>query len=92
MGSGLTFDAILDALADRLAERVRAELAQAGNGANVKPRLLSIEEAAIYLGRSEQAIRRMVQSGKIPKVQGDRRLQVDIADLDRWIEQNKLGQ
>ncbi len=88
MGDGLNLN--LDALLDALAEKVAAKLsAQNGNGALVAPRLLSIDQAAVYLGRSKEAVAHMVASGKIPKVQGDRRIQLDVRDLDQWIEENK---
>ena len=89
MTNGFNIEALLDALADRVAERLTRRLAQSDNGGTARPRLLSIEQAAIYLGRTKEAVQHMVSSRKIPKVQGDRRIQIDIRDLDRWIEANK---
>jgi excisionase family DNA binding protein len=84
-----SFDALLDVLADRLAEKLYAKLAQDGAGAPVRPRLLTVEQAAAYLGRTKEAVQHMVGSGKLPVVRADRRLSFDVRDLDGWIERNK---
>ncbi len=42
--NGLNLDALLDLLAERVAAKVRAEIVQAGNGAAIRPRLLTIEQ------------------------------------------------
>jgi excisionase family DNA binding protein len=86
---GFNLDNILTALADAVADRVAERLAQATNGSAIRPRLLSIEQGAAYLGRSEEAMRHLIQAGKIPTVRADRRIYIDIVDLDRWIEHNK---
>jgi len=56
---------------------------------SIKPRLLTIKEAATYLGRSVPAIRELIWKGDLPVVRPDRRIHLDILDLDRWIEKNK---
>lgn len=53
-------------------------------------RLYSIEEAAQYLGRSEWGIRRLIWKGKLPQVKCDKRVHLDIQDMDRFIETNKM--
>ena len=53
-------------------------------------RLLNVPEAAEYIGRTEEAFRQMIHRGKIPTVRIDRRVQIDKADLDRWIDQHKV--
>jgi excisionase family DNA binding protein len=86
MTSGFNIESLLDALADRVAVR----LSQIVGAAAVRThRLLSVEEAAEYLGRSTEAIRHMISAGKLPTVRGDRRIQIDVRDLDHWIESNK---
>jgi len=62
----------------------------AGNGGGVKPRLYTLEQAAVYLGRSKEAVRHMANSGKIPTVRGDRCMAFDVQDLDNWIQENKV--
>jgi excisionase family DNA binding protein len=56
----------------------------------LQKRLYSIKEASEYLGRSEYALREMIWSGKIPQVRFDRRIYIDINDLDALIEKNKM--
>ena len=53
-------------------------------------RLLDIEAAAVYLGRTPRAVRDLVRAGKIPSVRGDRRVFLDLSDLDAWIRDSKL--
>jgi excisionase family DNA binding protein len=81
------FDTLLDALADRVATRVREQLA--GHGAAIKPRLFTAEQAAVYLGRTKEAVEHMIAGGKLPVVRPDRRVFLDVQDLDRWIDANK---
>jgi excisionase family DNA binding protein len=83
----LSLNQILDMIAARVAER----LALPSNGGGVRPRLLNIKQASEYLGRTEPATRHMVQSGKVPCVRSDRRILLDVRDLDRWIENHKNG-
>jgi len=87
MTDGFSLESLLDALADRVAERVSQKLGTARS----TTRLLSIEDAARYLGRSVEAVRHMVNAGKIPTVRGDRRTQIDLKDLDAWIAASKQG-
>lgn len=55
----------------------------------IKKRLYSIEEAAIYLGRTVWAVREMLWAKKIKCVRDGRRILLDIHDMDKWIEDNK---
>jgi len=54
-------------------------------------RLLSVPEAAIYLGRGIDAVRELVYRREIRVVQrGEKgKVYLDKADLDTWIEKNK---
>ena len=58
-------------------------------GERLNKRLYSIKESAVYLGRSEWAIREMIWAGKIPCIKDGRRILLDIKDMDSWIEKNK---
>ena len=62
-----------------------------GNG-RPKPisRLLTVKEAAAYIGRSEQAVQHLIHKREIVVVRKGRRVHVDRGDLDRWIEANKV--
>ena len=85
---GLNFDQLLDALADKVAQRLREDRPAAGC-ASILPRLLTVEQAAIYIGRSKEAVQHMISSGKLPTVRSDRRVFVDVEDLDGWIREHK---
>ena len=74
----------LDALADAIAERV-IEHMQAQTGS----RLFDVRAAAKYIGRSEQALRRLAAKGAVPAVRRDGRVFLDREDLDQWIEMGK---
>ncbi len=52
-------------------------------------RLFSIPEAAIYLGRSDWSIRRLIWNGDLPQVRAGGRVHVDIRDMDDFIDKNK---
>lgn len=56
----------------------------------IKKRLYSIEEAAIYLGRTVWAVREMIWAKKIRCVRDGRRILLDINDMDKWIDDNKM--
>jgi len=53
-------------------------------------RLFSVDEAAVYLGRTVWAVREMLWAGKIPFVKDGRRTLLDIRDMDAWIENSKV--
>ena len=56
----------------------------------INRRLFSIKEAADYLGRSPWTIAEMVRTGKLPYIPDGKRKFLDIQDIDRWIETNKI--
>src|SRR5258707_978409 len=95
MSSGFDINALLDTLADKVAARLQAgnhgagPAGAVGAGGGGSPRLLTGEEAAPYLGRTREAVQHMISAGKLPTVRSDRRVFVDVRDLDRWIEDNK---
>jgi len=53
--------------------------------------LLTIKEAAVYLGRSVCGVRELIWAGKLPYVRFDRRIHLDINDLEKFIEENKTA-
>ena len=59
------------------------------SGQRLPKRLYSVKEAAVYLGRSTSAVREMIWAGKLPSVRADRRIFLDIYDMDDWIDKNK---
>jgi excisionase family DNA binding protein len=79
-----TGNAGLDALLDAIAARVATRLNQSN-----EPRLLSVNAAASYIGRSPKALRHLIAKGALSEVREGRRVFMDRADLDGWIEMTK---
>ena len=52
-------------------------------------RLFSIPEAAIYLGRSDWSVRRLIWNGDLPQVRAGGRVHLDVRDMDEFIDSNK---
>jgi excisionase family DNA binding protein len=52
-------------------------------------RLLTLKQAAEYLGVSAWTVRRLVWRGDLPHVPIGRLVQLDRVDLDHWIEEKK---
>jgi excisionase family DNA binding protein len=80
-----TGNAGLDSLADAIAVRVAARLNK-----SEEPRLMSVKQAAEYIGRSPKAVRHMIDSGKVPVVREGTRVHLDRVDLDHWVEMRKV--
>ena len=55
----------------------------------ITPRLLTIQEAGIYLGRTEWSVRHLIWKGHLPRVRIGGRIHLDVKDMDRLIEQHK---
>ena len=53
--------------------------------------MLSLKDAAVYLGAHLWAVRQMVRGRELPYVQIGRKHLVDRVDLDKFIERNKVG-
>jgi hypothetical protein len=87
--NGFNFDLLIDAFADRVAAKVRAELSQDGAAPSIKPRLLSVEGAARYLSRTPSAVRNMIAVKKLKPVRLDGRVYLDVQELDRVIQAAK---
>jgi len=71
-------------LAPQVAELIKPQLA----GGIAPTRLLSIDQAAIYLGRSKTSVQHLVAQRRIPVVREGRRVFLDVRELDRWIAAN----
>lgn len=80
----LDFDALADAIADRVADRMRDQ------NSTSQRRLLTVRQAAEYIGRTEPAVRHLVAEGKIRAHKVDRRISIDVRELDRWVDDNKI--
>jgi len=77
----MDMDAIVDTVVERIVSRLETHL--------VRPRLLSVAQTAVYLGRSDEGIRSLYKSGNLPFIKPDGRVQFDVRDLDKWIESHK---
>ncbi len=53
-------------------------------------RLYNLKEASPYFGRSVWSMRELIWAGKIPIVRDGRRIFVDILDLEKFVETNKM--
>jgi len=69
----------------------QADKTEHGIGNPMFRRLLTLKEAAVYLGRSSWGMRDLAWAGRIPVVryEGGRKLFFDIHDLDAFIDKNK---
>jgi excisionase family DNA binding protein len=76
----------MDALAAAVAMKLEPRVAAARP---IQPRLLSVRQASKYLGCSEPSIYHQIKDGKLIVVRRDRRVFLDVKDLDRMIEECK---
>jgi len=91
MPTEFSFDRVIDAVATAVAEKLRSAPPGANEGVlSIEPRLLSVDQAALYLGRTKPAIQHMIAEGSLQTVRADRRVFLDKQDLDRWIDKNKV--
>jgi excisionase family DNA binding protein len=81
----------IDLFASKVAERVEQQVIERLEhmAPQIQPALLSVRDAATYLGRTEQSIQHLIFSQELPVVRVGRRVHLDRRDLDAWIEKNK---
>ena len=84
------FDYIVNRVAALIASRVQSRIAASAELSRITPRLLTVKEAAGYIGRTEQAVQHLIHKRDLIVVRRGRRVHVDRADLDRWIDANKM--
>ena len=73
---------VFEILGDVSVKRLRSVL-------QIPKRLYKYGEAAVYIGRSEQAVRHLVMKKAFPIHRYDGKPMIDVRDLDAWIENNK---
>jgi len=78
------------ALAAQIVARIIPQIQQDNGRPKGAARLLTVKEAAAYIGRSEQAVQHLIHKRELVVVRKGRRVHVDRGDLDRWIEANKV--
>jgi hypothetical protein len=71
-----------DTIADAVVSRLK-------NSAVLSPRLLTLTQAALYLGLTPDALKAKVHMGRVPTVDIDKKLRFDKLELDRIIEGSK---
>lgn len=81
--------AVAEQIAHQVAERLKTEPALQSSAHRTGPRLMTVEQAASYLGRTKEAVQHMIHAGKLPTVRSDRRVFLDRFDLDQWIGDHK---
>src|SRR5579862_1786176 len=86
-----TLHTLVAAIATEVASKVKSEITSHVENlvGRVQPALLNVKEAAVYLGRSEQAVQHLIFERELPVVRVGRRVHLDRRDLDAWIEKNK---
>jgi excisionase family DNA binding protein len=75
-------------LAIEIAAALKAEMNKLASP-SVQPALLSVRQAALYIGRSEQALQHLIFQKEFPVVRNGRRVHLNRRDLDGWIARNK---
>ncbi|MBZ5620063.1 MAG: helix-turn-helix domain-containing protein [Acidobacteriia bacterium] len=79
-------DFLVSAIAERVLECLESRIRPSSSP---QPRLLSVQRAAEYMGRSAHSIRHLCSSGKLPVVRLDGRIFLDREDLDQIITDSK---
>ncbi len=52
-------------------------------------RLVTVRQAATYLGRSPWAVHWLIHQGELPFVRTGKKMYIDVSDLDAYIDRNK---
>jgi Helix-turn-helix domain len=89
MTHGIDTDDLLASVTELVTHAVR----RVQRGAEIPPRLLDVDDAGRYLAMSDKAVRELITLGELPyiqKIPGRSPYLIDIKDLDRWIDGNKL--
>ena len=86
MSEDLNFGMLIDVFAEAVAAKLEPRVAAAKP---IQPRLLTVRQAARYLACSEPSIYHQIKAGKLVVVRRDRRVFLDVQDLDRMIEECK---
>ena len=77
-------------LASQLAAKILPQIHNGNGRSKAAPRLLTVKDAATYIGRTEQAVQHLIHRRELVVVRRGRRVHLDRGDLDRWIEANKV--
>jgi excisionase family DNA binding protein len=78
------FGGLVEMIADAVAARIMEPPPK-----TVPVRLVTVKEAATYMGCSPRTIRRLIDGGRLERVGTDRFIRIDRVDLDRLIDHSK---
>jgi excisionase family DNA binding protein len=87
-GTSISLESLMDTLAAVVATKLEPRFATPNP---IRPRLLTVRQASMYLGCSEPSIYHQIKDGKLVVVRRDRRVFLDVKDLDQMIEACKRG-
>ena len=77
-------------LASQLAAKILPQIHNGSGRSKAAPRLLTVKDAATYIGRTEQAVQHLIHRRELVVVRRGRRVHLDRGGLVRWIETNKV--
>ena len=81
-----------DAFSEIIKAACQAAIKEAMNLSDLSPRrLLTAQEAAVYLALSEREVYNMISNKELDGVRHGRRLMLDIRDLEIWISLHKAA-
>lgn len=81
-----------DTFAEMIRAACHAAIKDVMNISDISPRrLMTAQEAAVYLALSEREIYNMLANKELTGVRHGRRLMLDIRDLDLWISAHKAA-
>ena len=81
----------IETAVESLRNEIALETSPASIPASKTPkRLMNVAEGAVYMGRTETAIRQLIYKKFLPVVRIDGRVQIDVRDLDKLIEESKV--
>ena len=81
MSTENALDPIADFIAVRVVERVAA--------LTMARRVLTLEQATEYTGVGIDGLKAAIATGELPRIDLDRRIRLDILDIDQWLRKNK---
>ena len=82
--------ALLKSVLSVVRQQVMAEMQPKTATPAQTKRLLTVAEAAEFMGRSETAMRQLIYKRLVPVVRFGRNVRVDIRDLEHLIEENRM--
>jgi|SRR5215469_12908170 len=89
----LAFAMLFEVITERAAEKAVATMKLIDLAKSTPSRLVPVPEAAGRLGRSVNAVYKMIERGQLAVVRrpGGHRVQVESSEIDRYIARNRTG-